>query len=91
MTGRIDIYHYGVLIYQERFRLWEVEELSWEDKAKTRERQYNSKVARLIKSMPFYDPDITKIYVTYKSKMNGTEKLSDLPEVQEWKGVSQGQ
>jgi hypothetical protein len=90
MTGRIEIYHYGLLIHQEPFRLWEVEEMSWESKAQSRERQYNSKIVRLIKSMPFFNPDHTKIFVTFKSKLNNAE-LSDIQEVLEQEGVSQNQ
>jgi hypothetical protein len=86
MTGRIEIYHHGNLIYQERFRLWEAEKLTWERKAQSRELQYNLKIARLIKSMSFFDPDQTKIFVTFKSKMNGKE-LPHLPEVSQWEGV----
>ena len=90
MTGEIVIYHYGMLIYRERFRLWEVEEMSWEQKAQSRERQYKSKISRLIKAMPFYDPDQTKIFITYKSKMNGAE-IPDIQEVQEWEGVHEAE
>lgn len=80
MRGWIEIYHYRRLIYKERFRLWEVDEFTWEQKAQSRERQLNNKIARLIKSMPFYDPTLTQIFVTFKSKMNGTE-IPDIPEV----------
>lgn len=83
MTGRIAIYHYGTLIYAERFRLWDVSEMPWEMQAKSRERQFNNKIDRLINSMPFLDPDQTKIFITFKSKMNGNE-IPNISEVQEW-------
>jgi hypothetical protein len=90
MTGRIEIYHFERLIYVDRIRLWEVQEMPWEMQAQSRERQLNAKVTRLIKAMPFYNPDQTKIFVTFNSKMNGTQ-IPDLPEVQEWKGVHETQ
>jgi hypothetical protein len=86
MTGSIEIYYYGVPIYKERFRLWEVEEMSWEDKAKSRERQFDLKISRLLKSLPVLFYNQTKIFVTFKSKMNNGE-IPDIPEVQEWEGV----
>jgi hypothetical protein len=90
MTGRIEILHYGKLIYRERFRLWEIEELPWEKKVQSRERQFNLKLSRLLKSMPFYDPDHIKIFVTFKSKMNDG-KIPDIQEVQKREGVHEAQ
>lgn len=85
MTGRIEIYHYGNLIYKERFRLWEVEEMPWEYKVQSRERQFNLKLSRLLKSMRLFNSDHTKIFVTFQSKMNG--KIPDIPQVHEREGV----
>jgi hypothetical protein len=56
--------------------------MAWDDKAKSRERQLKSIIARLRKAMPFFDPNKTKIFVTLKSKMNNGE-ISDIPESQE--------
>lgn len=82
----IEIYRDRGIIYKEQFWLWDVEKRSWELNAKSRERQLNLMIGRLVKAIPFYDPDHTKIYVTFKSKMNHVE-LPDLQEVPQWEGV----
>lgn len=86
MNCWVEIFQYDRLVYKQRFQLWTVEEMSWDDKAKSRERQLNTIVARLRKAMPFFDPDKTKIFVTLKSKMSNGE-IPDIQEVQEREGV----
>lgn len=70
MKGWIEIYQHSRLIFKDRIWLWDVNDRSWELNVKSRERQLNLIIDRLIKAMPFYDPDHTKIFVTFKSKMN---------------------
>lgn len=70
MTCLVEIFHYGIPVYRNQVRLYDVEEMSWEDQAKSRERQLNLKIDRLIMKIPFYDKDLTKIFITFKSKMD---------------------
>lgn len=83
MTGWIEIYQYNRLVFKDSFWLWDVNDRTWKLNVKSRERQLNLIIDRLTKAMSFYDLDHTKIFVTFKSKMNGIE-IPDLQEVKEW-------
>jgi hypothetical protein len=86
MNCWVELYQYDQLIYKQRFQLWSVEELPWETNAKSRERQLQAIISRLQKALPFFNSAQTRIFITFKSKMNYA-KFPHIPEVSQREGV----